>query len=52
MNLARGIILLALGGWALFTGFHSTGNRAIYAYAIGAIAILIGLWRVTRKTKI
>lgn len=49
MNLFRGIILIALGGWALYTGWHiHTGNRALLAYGIGALAILVGLWRLTR----
>ena len=49
-NQVRGILLIALGGWGIYLGLHSTGNRALYAYAIGAVAILVGLWRVTRKT--
>ena len=50
MNQVRGIVLILLGGWGLYMGWHSTGNRAIYAYAIGTLAILVGLWRVTRKS--
>ena len=50
MNQVRGVIMIALGGWALYMGWHSlTGSRAYFAYALGVVAIATGIWRLTRK---
>jgi hypothetical protein len=50
MNQIRGIIMLLLGGFALYQGWKiHTGNQALWAYGLGAEAIATGLWRLTRK---
>jgi len=52
MNQVRGVIMIALGGWALYMGWHNlTGGRAYFAYALGALAIGVGIWRITRKNE-
>ncbi len=50
MNQARGIIMIVLGGWIMYMGWHSyTGNRSYFAYGFGVLAIAVGIWRLTRK---
>ncbi len=50
MNQVRGIILIVLGGWAVFQGWRiHTGQRAWLAYGIGLLAVAVGLWRLLRK---
>lgn len=46
----RGILLLAAGAFALFEGWkiHS-GRQAMWAYGLGALALAVGLYRLTRK---
>jgi len=52
MNQFRGILLLAAGGFALYQGWKiHFGSRALLAYALGAAAIALGVWRVTRKSR-
>ncbi len=50
MSKMRGIILIVLGVLALYRGWtlHS-GQGALIAYALGALSLAIGVWRVTRK---
>jgi hypothetical protein len=50
MNQVRGILLLAAGGFALYRGWkiHS-GSTALWAYALGVVALALGVWRITRK---
>jgi uncharacterized membrane protein HdeD (DUF308 family) len=50
MNQIRGVVMLLLGGFALYQGWkiHS-GNQALWAYGLGIVAILVGIWRITRK---
>jgi hypothetical protein len=50
MNQARGILLLAAGGFALYQGWKvHTGTTALWAYALGVVAVGLGIWRLTRK---
>ncbi len=50
MNAMRGVVLLGLGVFALYKGwtFH-TGERAWFAYALGLVAIALGVWRMMRR---
>jgi hypothetical protein len=50
MNQVRGIMLLAAGGYALYAGWKiHTGQHAVLAYALGALAIAVGVWRILRQ---
>lgn len=50
MNQVRGIIMILLGGFALYQGWIlHTGQRALLAYALGVVAVAVGVWRLTRK---
>ena len=50
MNHFRGIMLLAAGVFALYEGWRiHTGNRALWAYGLGVLAIAVGLWRLIRN---
>ena len=50
MSAIRGIILFGLGVYAIYRGwlFH-TGQRAWFAYTLGAFAIALGVWRLLRR---
>jgi hypothetical protein len=53
MGLFRGILLIALGVFALYEGWRMmmlhVGQRAWFAIALGAVAIALGVWRMMRK---
>jgi uncharacterized membrane protein HdeD (DUF308 family) len=50
MNQIRGIVMLLLGGFALYQGWKiHTGHQALWAYGLGVLAIAVGIWRLTRK---
>jgi hypothetical protein len=50
MNQVRGVIMLALGGFALYQGWTiHTGQRALLGYGVGVLGIMVGVWRLTRK---
>jgi hypothetical protein len=50
MNQVRGMMLLAAGGYALYAGWKiHTGQHAMLAYALGVLAIAVGVWRILRK---
>ena len=50
MNHFRGIMLLAAGSFALYEGWRiHSGNRALWAYGLGVLAIAVGLWRLIRN---
>ncbi len=51
MDYARGILMLALGVFALYRGFVMMHARqsAWMPFGLGALAIAIGIWRLTRK---
>jgi hypothetical protein len=50
MNQVRGVIMIALGAWMLYMGWHNyTGNRSLFAYGFGGLAVAVGVWRLTRK---
>jgi hypothetical protein len=53
MGLFRGILLIALGVFALYEGFRMMQlhvvQRAWFAIVLGAVAIALGVWRMMRK---
>jgi hypothetical protein len=50
MDKVRGVIMIALGGVALYQGWTiHTGQRAILAYGVAVLALGVGIWRLTRK---
>jgi hypothetical protein len=50
MNHLRGILLLIAGSFALYRGWKiHTGHNALWAYGLGALAIAVGVWRLTHK---
>ena len=50
MNQVRGVIMILLGGFAFYQGWIlHTGQRALLAYALGVVAVAVGVWRLTRK---
>jgi len=50
MSAIRGIILFALGVYAVYRGWlYHTGQRAWLAYALGFVAIALGVWRMLRR---
>jgi|CZKL01.1.fsa_nt_gi hypothetical protein len=50
MNQVRGILMLALGAFALYRGWviHH-GPNAWFAYGLAVLAIALGIFRLTRK---
>ncbi len=51
MDYARGILMFALGAFALYRGWvmmHS-GQSAWLAFGLGGLALALGIWRLTRK---
>jgi len=50
MNAFRGVLLFALGVYAIYRGwlFH-IGNKAWFAYGLGFLAIALGVWRLRRN---
>ena len=50
MNLLRGIFLIAAGVFVLYRGWMiHTHQNAILFYALGFLAIVLGIWRLLRK---
>lgn len=50
MNAVRGILLFGLGVFALYKGWLiHTGQKAWLAYALGLVAIALGIWRLLRR---
>lgn len=53
MGAVRGILLIAIGVFALYEGWHMQhmhiGGRAFSAYGLGVVAICLGVWRLMRK---
>jgi hypothetical protein len=50
MDKVRGILMLAVGAFALYRGFLlHTGQNAWFAIGLGVLAIALGVWRLTRK---
>jgi len=50
MDYFRGLVLLGAGCFALYRGWKiHTGHYALWAYGLGLLAVVVGIWRLTRK---
>ena len=50
MNRVRGVVMLLVGVFALFEAWRGLhGARAVYALALGLVAIALGVWHLTRR---
>ena len=50
MNQVRGVIMIVLSFVALYQGWTThSGQRALLAYGVAALAFAVGVWRLTRK---
>jgi hypothetical protein len=50
MNRVRGIMMLLAAGIAIYRGWKiHTGHHALMAYGLGALALCLALWHLTRK---
>jgi hypothetical protein len=50
MNRVRGIMMLAAAGIAIYKGWNiHFGPHAVLAYGLGALALGLALWRLTRN---
>ena len=51
MDKFRGILMLGVGGFALYRGLLGPHTqRAWMAVVLGVVAIALGIWRMLRKT--
>jgi hypothetical protein len=52
VNLARGIVMLLAAAVALWKGWQiHRGETAMLAYGLGALALVMGIWHLTRRTE-
>ena len=50
MNHFRGILMLIASGVAFYRGWKiHTGEYAVMAYVLGALALGVAIWHLTRK---
>jgi hypothetical protein len=50
MNQFRGVLMLLAAGVAFWRGWKiHTGHTALLAYGLGALALGLALWHLTRK---
>jgi hypothetical protein len=50
MNRARGVLMLVAAGVAVWRGWIiHTGSHAWMAYGLGALALALAVWHLTRK---
>jgi hypothetical protein len=50
MNQVRGVLMLLAAGIAFWRGWKiHTGHVALLAYTLGALALGLALWHLTRK---
>jgi hypothetical protein len=50
MNSTRGIVMLLAAAAAIWKGWEiRRGEPAMLAYGLGALALALGLWHLTRK---
>jgi hypothetical protein len=45
----RGVILILFGLLAFYRGWSLHGNERVLAYALGALSLAIGAWRILHK---
>lgn len=50
MNHLRGIVMLVAAGMAIYRGWKiHTGHQALLAYGLGAMALALAVWHLTRN---
>lgn len=50
VNRIRGIVMVLAAGVALWKGWQiHRGETAVLAYGLGALALAVGVWHLTRK---
>ena len=49
MDIVRGILMIAVGAFALYRGLLFHTGRSWLAVVLGLAAIALGVWRLTRK---
>ncbi len=49
MEQVRGILMVAVGAFALYRGFVIHGSKGWMAIGLGLVAIALGVWRLMRK---
>jgi len=50
MNRIRGVVMLIAAGLAIWKGWKIHGGEmAVLAYSLGALALAVGVWHLTRK---
>jgi small-conductance mechanosensitive channel len=50
MNRIRGVVLLIAAALAIWKGWQiHRGEMAVLAFGLGALALALGLWHLTRK---
>jgi hypothetical protein len=50
MNQFRGVLMLLAAGVAFWRGWKiHTGHTALLAYGLGALAVGLAIWHITRK---
>ncbi|MFZ0338112.1 MAG: hypothetical protein WAL45_08785 [Terracidiphilus sp.] len=50
MNRVRGIVMLIAAALAIGKGWQiHRGETAVLAYGLGALALAVGVWHLTRK---
>jgi hypothetical protein len=51
MNRIRGIVMLIAAALAIWKGWQiHRGETAVLAYGLGAMALAVGVWHLTRKS--
>jgi sulfite exporter TauE/SafE len=51
VNPIRGIVMLVAAALAIWKGWQiHHGETAVLAYGLGALALALGVWHLTRKT--
>jgi hypothetical protein len=51
VNPIRGIVMLVASALAIWKGWQiHRGETAVLAYGLGALALALGVWHLTRKT--
>jgi hypothetical protein len=52
LNPVRGIVMLVAAAVAFWKGWQiHRGETAVLAYGLGAMALALGMWHLTRKTQ-
>lgn len=50
MNVFRGVLMFAIGAFALYRGWRiHSGPMAWFSYGLAVLAIALGIWRLLRN---